>query len=159
MIGIDIQGTGEVKDLLSMLPKKMEDKVIRNTARKGAMVIRTAARRAMPWQLGDVGEVGKKAVVINNDKYNKSAVNVTIGNTLVTLNGKQISIGKVIRHMTAGKQNIRFRSTKSGKASTGKVRERYGDFIQKAFDQKKNEAMNVMAKDFEDILTRTWQRR
>jgi len=145
---IEIQGSKPLIDLFSDLPKQFTTQVMGDVAQKGASVIRSEARRTMPLD-GELGRVGKKAVIIAKNRQNKSERIITIGGTYVNYKGKMISIGKVIRHMTAGNQGMR---KTAGGQYRGKVSLRLGDFIQKAFERKKDQAVEVMQSSFQKII-------
>lgn len=139
-INIKIEGAEEIVAFFSEIKNRFSPEVVGDIAQKGAMVIKNEARRQMPLD-GELGQVSKKAVVIKRVGGNKTIRRVTISNNLVTLDGKQVSIGKIIRHMTAGPQKERYRK---GRASTGKVANRGGDFIEKAGETKGKEAVKKM---------------
>jgi hypothetical protein len=130
------------------MPSKFTDQVLGDIAQKGASVIRSEARRAMPID-GELGRMGKKAVVIARSKQNKTQRDVTIGGQYILYKGKNVSLGKIVRHMTAGKQKLR--KTKRGK-NRGLVSFQLGDFIHRAFERKKDMAVEVMKKSTFDII-------
>lgn len=137
-------------DFLDDLPKQYSDQILGDMAQKAAAVVRREARRSMPID-GELGSLGKKAVIIARSKANKSERILTIGGKYFNLRGKPVSIGKIIRHMTAGKQNTR--RTKRGYLR-GRVRSRGGDFILQAFNIRREDAKEVMQQDFAKILRR-----
>lgn len=146
---IKLEGSQEFFKFLDDLQnKEFSDQVLGDMAQKAASVVRSEARRSMPVD-GELGRVGKKAVVIKKDKQNKTIRAVTIGSGYVSLDGKQVSVGKIIRHMTAGRQNLRKRK---GNLSTGKVQQRGGDFIAAAFERKKGMAIKSYEDSFVKIL-------
>ncbi|HQQ81938.1 MAG TPA: hypothetical protein PK059_02055 [Cyclobacteriaceae bacterium] len=151
---IDIQGDEELMKFFTDLPKQFPAQVLGDVSQKGAAVIRAEARRMMPVD-GELGRVGKKAVIIAKGKQNKTERVVTIGNGYFDLDGKQISIGKIIRHMSAGGQKNR--KTKKGQ-QRGKVAIRGGDFIQKAFTKKAEQALQVMKDNFYKIIEKRVKR-
>lgn len=137
---IELEGSEELVKFFSDMPKAFSDQVLGDIAHKGASVIRSEARRQMPLD-GELGAIGKKAVIIGRNKENRTERVVTLGSQYVNYKGKNISIGKVIRHLTAGFQNVR--RTARGKYR-GKVGLRGGDFIQKAFNSRKDLAIRAM---------------
>src|SRR4051812_7519209 len=109
MVRLQIQGTDNLMNLFRDLPQALTDKVVKDTARMGANEIAKEARRNFPLT-GPLGRVSRKkaARVVG---VGKTAVRVTVGNNdYVDVNGKQVSVAKIIRHMTAGPQHIRYRS-------------------------------------------------
>jgi hypothetical protein len=152
MSGIDIkvQGSEELLEFFRETPKAFPAAVIREISRKGAKPILTQARSIMPLT-GELGQVGKKAVIIQTDKRNKAAVNVTISSKYFSLHGKDQSIGKIIRHMTAGPQHERFQK---GAHSTGRVSNRSGDFIEYAFSTTKDAALKIINEGFWEVISR-----
>lgn len=147
---IEIEGFEEVVEFFSDIKKKFSPEVIGDIAQKGATLIKNEARRQIPIG-GELGRISKKGIVIKRDRANKTIREVTIGNNLVDLHGKPVSIGKVLRHMTAGRQKMRFRKTK-GNAATGRVRERGGDFIERAGQIRGKEAIERMTEAAVDII-------
>lgn len=139
---------GDFIAFLKDLPKQFTDQVLGDMAGKAASVVRREARRNMPID-GELGLMGKKAVIIGKNKANKTERVVTIGSNYVTLKGQPVSIGKIIRHMSAGNQNLR--RTKRGRLR-GMVKIRGGDFILRAFMTRRLEAQGVMEKEFEKIF-------
>ena len=145
--------TVEAKEYLAFLddlPKQFTQSVLGDMAQKAASIVRSEARRSMPID-GELGQVGKKAVIIARDRANRTMRTVTIGNGMMNLKGKPISVGKIIRHMTAGRQNPRKR--KSG-GRTGQVASRGGDFIQRAFLRRRQDAINAFKDLFVTIVKR-----
>lgn len=137
---IELQGSDELMKFFSDLPKQFSEQALGDIAQKGAAIIRSEARRNMPID-GELGRIGKKAVIIGRNKRNKTERVVTIGSGYVNYKGKDVSIGKILRHFSAGFQNMR--RTKRGKLR-GKVASRSGDFIQRAFDKRREAAIKVM---------------
>lgn len=137
---IQLEGEKELMDFFADLPRNFSEQVLGDVAQKGAAIIRSEARRNMPID-GELGRVGKKAVIIGKNKRNRTERVVTIGSGYVNYKGKDVSLGKILRHMSAGFQNMR--RTKTGKFR-GKVGLRGGDFIQKAFDKRREQAIRVM---------------
>ena len=140
----------EFVDFLKDVPRQYSDQILGDMAHKAASVVRRQARKDMPTD-GELGQVGKKAVIIARNRANKTERILTIGGGYVTYKGKQISVGKIIRHMSAGKQNLR--KTRRGYVR-GKVKFRGGDFIERAFQARRAEALRVMTDDFGKILRR-----
>lgn len=147
---IDLNGTKELMAFFDDMPKKFTDQVLGDIAQAGASVIRSEARRKMPVD-GELGQIGKKAVIIKRDRSNRTIRAVTLGGVMVSYKGRMVSIGKVIRHMTAGPQRIR--KTKRG-YRRGRVESRFGDFIQSAFISKRDEAIKRMGIKSKDIIKR-----
>jgi len=137
---IEIEGSEQLMAFFQDMPRQFGQQVLGDIAQKGAAVIRSEARRQMPLD-GELGRIGKKAVIIGRNKANRTERVVTIGGAYLGYKGKQVSLGKIIRHMTAGKQNLR--KTKRG-FRRGKVEFRHGDFIQRAFDRRKDLAIRTM---------------
>lgn len=156
MSGIDIkvQGSEELLEFFRETPKAFPAAVIREISRKGAKPILAEARSIMPLD-GELGQVGRKAVVIQTDKRNKAAVNVTISPKVLSLHGKDQSIGKIILHMTAGPQHERFRK---GNLSTGRVADRKGDFIEQAFASTKDMAIKIINAGFWEVILKKAQK-
>lgn len=140
----------EYIDFLDDIPRQFSEAILGDIAQKAASVVRSEARRSMPID-GELGRVGKKAVIIARNRANRTERIVTIGNKMLDLNGKPISVGKIIRHMTAGSQNFR---TRRRYGSTGRVRVRGGDFIEQAFYRRQGDALRVFQEDFGKILRR-----
>jgi hypothetical protein len=137
---IELEGTEQLKAFFQDMPRQFGLQVLGDIAQKGAAVIRSEARRQMPVD-GELGRIGKKAVIIGKNKANRTERVVTIGSAYLSYKGKQVSLGKIIRHMTAGRQNLR--RTRRG-FQRGKVEFRLGDFIQKAFARRKDLAIKTM---------------
>lgn len=147
-INIKVQGSEELLEFFRETPKAFPAAVIREISRKGAKPILTEARSIMPLS-GELAQVGRKAVVIQTDKRNKASVNVTVSGKLLPLRGLDQSVGKIIRHMTAGPQFERFRK---GHSSTGRVATRGGDFIEQAFNATKDMAVKIINAGFGDVI-------
>lgn len=156
MSGIDIkvEGSEELLEFFKETPKAFPAAVIREISRKAAKPVLAEARAVMPLT-GELGIVGKKAVVISTDKRNKAAVNVTISNKMISYHGVMQSLGKIIRHMTAGPQHRRFRK---GNLSTGIVENRGGDFIQYAFALTKSMALGIINSEFGAVILKRAER-
>jgi hypothetical protein len=146
-LDIKLEGSEDLIRFFADMPKQFGVQVLGDMSQKAASVVRSEARRQMPID-GELGQVGKKAVIIKRDKLNKTIRQVTIGAGYLNLRGKTVSVGKIIRHMTAGRQNMR----RSGRGSTGRVLSRGGDFIERAFFLKRSDAIQVMRRDFQKIL-------
>lgn len=59
---IELKGDKELMSLFNDIGKNsFTDGVIRDIARKGAQVVQKEAKNSMPWQLGDLGQEGKKS--------------------------------------------------------------------------------------------------
>jgi hypothetical protein len=147
---IDLNGSKELMAFFDDLPKKFTDQVLGDISQAGASVIRSEARRKMPVD-GELGQIGKKAVIIKRDRYNKTIRAVTLGGQLIGYKGRMVSIGKIIRHMSAGRQSLR--KSKRGQ-QRGRVQIRGGDFIQSAFLSKKEEAIKRMGIKSAEIIKR-----
>lgn len=151
---IKVEGGKEFSDICSLLPKQLENKIIRDISRKGGRVIVKAARklRKIPGQLG---KDFASEMIVGNDKQNKAGVVVTVrggrsSKQKTNSAGKQYIPGAVGRHMTEGaKQSIR--ATKKN-ANRGKVQKRYADPIEEAGSTKAAEAMAVMQKETVKII-------
>lgn len=151
---IQLDGDKELMKFFADMPREFGPRVIGDIAQIGASPIRAEARR----QLGDfvassgeLGLVGKKAVIIARDSKNPTVRMVTVSGKYIDFRGKAQSVGKIIRHMTAGKQNLR--KTKAG-YYRGIVRQRGGDFIQSAFVARRQDAINRMSKKAIEIIKR-----
>ena len=140
----------EFIDFLDDLPRQFTDGVLGDMAQKAASVVRKEARRTMP-VTGELGRVGKRAVIIARNRGNRTERIVTIGTGYLDLDGKPVSVGKIIRHMTAGRQNVRKR-TRFG--STGRVQLRGGDFIERAFYNRRADAIASFQEGFGKIIKR-----
>lgn len=151
---IELQGTAQLIDFFKDMPRQFGERALGDIAQKGASVIRSEARRQMPID-GELGRIGKKAVIIGKNKNNKTERVVTIGGKYLTYKGKEMSLGKIIRHMTAGRQNLR--KTKGGKLR-GRVSLRLGDFIQRAFNRRREQAVKVMGEATFKIIERRARR-
>lgn len=151
---IELQGSQELMNFFSDLPSQFGQKVLGDIAQKGASVIRSEARRQMPID-GELGRIGKKAVIIGRSKSNRTERVVTVGNTYFTYKGQHVSLGKIIRHMTSGTQNLRM--TKSRRIR-GRVGLRLGDFIHKAFLLRREQAIRVMGESTFKIIERRARR-
>ncbi len=154
VVRLQIQGADSLIEFFRDLPKALTDAVIKETARKGANEIAKEARKNFPLT-GALGRVSRKkaARVVG---VGKTAVRVTVGNNdYVDLNGKQVSVAKIIRHLTAGPQQSRYRRGRNGrKISTGRVNSRYGDYIVKSFAVGGPKATDVMKRELTNILQR-----
>lgn len=151
---IELEGEKELMDFFGDLPQSFTNQVLGDIAQKGASVIRSEARRMMPID-GELGQIGKKAVIIAKDKQNKTQRDVTIGSQYITYKGKETSLGKIIRHLTAGHQNVR--KTANG-ANRGKAEIRLGDFIQRAFERKKDKALAAMKEITQKVIEKRARR-
>lgn len=151
---IELQGSQELTDFFKDMPRQFGERVLGDIAQKGASIIRSEARRQMPVD-GELGRVGKKAVIIGKNKRNKTERVVTLGGQYVTYKGKEMSVGKIIRHLTAGKQNNRLTGNKRNR---GKVALRLGDFIQRAFNSRREQAVKIMGEATFKIIERRVRR-
>lgn len=154
MNGIEVQGTPELIRFFNELGKStLTPTVIRDVSRKGAQVVSKASKDNMPYQLGDIGQQGKKNVVIKN--VGKSAVKVTLGGNRQTINGRSEYLPAIIRHMTAGRQADRkIRTGRRAGQNTGRVLNRFGDFIEKGFRQSRVQAVQVMNREMGNIIAK-----
>lgn len=154
---IELKGDKELINLFNDIGKKsFTDGVIRDIARKGAQVVQKEAKDNMPWQLGDLGQEGKKSVVVTSSRKNKTAVSVVLGGRgYQSYKGRKVYLAPTIRHMTAGRQADR--RTKKG-YFRGRVMERYGDFIEKGFNKSKARAIDVMKNESLAIIKKRWNK-
>lgn len=157
---IKVEGGKEFSDICSMLPKKLEDKITRDIARKGGRVIVKAARKIKKIP-GQLGKDFASEMIVGNDRQNKAGVVVTIrggrsSRQVINSHGEAYIPAAVGRHMTEGaKQKVR--STKN-KANRGKVEKRYADPIAEAGEAKAREAIEVMQKETMKIMQKHVQR-
>jgi hypothetical protein len=154
---IELKGDKELIGLFADLGKNtFTDGVIRDIARKGASIVQKAAKDNMPYQLGDLGQEGKKSVVVKASRQNKTAVSVTLGGRgYQSYKGRSVYLAPIIRHFTAGRQADR--RTKKG-YFRGRVINRYGDFIEKGFYQSQGRAVEVMKKESLGIIKKRWNK-
>lgn len=154
---IELKGLSELNRVLSDLSNKsLNNNILRDVARKGAKIVRKEARNSMPWQLGDLGQEGKKSVVITSSRKNKTAVSVVLGGRgYQSYKGRKVYLAPTIRHMTAGRQADR--RTKKG-YFRGRVMERYGDFIERGFDKSRERAIDVMRRESFAIIKKRWDK-
>ena len=156
---IEIQGDEELMKFFSDMKDSFAPAIIRAIARRGAKPILDSARSSMPIE-GNLGNAIKsritKIIVIKNDKRNKSAVDVTLSNQYLSIEGNNVSIGKVIRHLAGnGPQHGRY---KKNKAFTGQVRNRFPDFIHSAFLARKTEAVKIIQDEVMSVMEKKLSR-
>jgi hypothetical protein len=151
MSWIKIEGDKEFKELLNQIGKNLENKVMREIARKGGNVVKKGARVQIP---GYLGSQIKKDIGVVSDKRNKSGVVVKLKNKYYPgRNGNARVVGPIARHMTEGaKQNTR--KTKSGKYR-GRVVNKFPDFIQESGQVNKNQVMDVMQRESIKVIEKT----
>lgn len=149
---IKLEGSDELIRFFASLPREFGPRVMGDIAQAGATPIRAEARRQLGGFIasgGELGTVSKKAVVIVRPRDNPALRLVTVSNRYIDFRGKPQSIGKIIRHMTAGRQNVR--KTKAG-YYRGIVSQRGGDFVHTAFGIQRTAAIDRMAKKAFDII-------
>lgn len=154
---IELKGDKELIGLFNDIGKNtFTDGVIRDIARKGAQIVQKEAKNNMPWQLGDLGQEAKKAVVVTSSRKNKTAVSVVVGGRgYQSYKGRKVYLAPTIRHMTAGRQADR--RTKKG-YFRGRVMERYGDFVEKGFNQSRERAISTMKDESFGLIKKRWNR-
>lgn len=157
---IVIVGDAEFKALLREMGAKLQDKALRDIARKGGRVVVKAARRLnrIPGQLGK--QFGKEFIVAN-DKHEKAGVIVTVrggrrSKQYINSKGEKIIAAAVGRHMTEGAVQ-HDRQTKSGKRR-GKVNNRYPDPILAAGQAEQNNVMKTMTESAIEVMTKVVKR-
>lgn len=152
--GIKIEGDQEWKQLLSRLPAKLEDKILRDVARKGGRVIVKEARKSVRIP-GELGKHFAREIYVGNDSSNKKGVVVAVragrsSKYYTNKKGEQYVPGPIGRHMTEGaKQSTRFTKKKQ---SRGKVSKRYPDPILAARQRAGSEAAQAMQKETSAII-------
>lgn len=151
-LDIKIEGSQELMKLFADMPKQLPDKVLQAICRKAAQPVVTEARRnvSIDGEL-DRPAITKKVIRAVADKDNPTAVRVTISNNYVNYKGKRVSVGKIFRHLSAGPQEER---KKRNAKKTGKVANRVGDFIERAFERKKDRVLKVISDQTIKILKR-----
>lgn len=151
-MGLDIklEGSKELIEFFASTPKNFPNRVIQNISRQAARPILNEARRNTGIDgLLDDPSITKKVIVIARDKTNPTAAVVTLSNAYVNYKGKDQSVAKIFRHLSAGNQHDRKKSSGSG---TGKVNRRVGDFIETAFIRKKEKAIEIINEKFLAVL-------
>lgn len=157
--GIIIEGDKEFKQILAQLPRRLENRVLRDVSRKGGRVILKSARKKVKIP-GLLGKHFSSELLVRNDKENKSGVivGVRVGRSaryFTNKFGKKYVPAPIGMHLTEGnKQNPRTTKAtdKSAARYTGIAKKRYADPIEAAGNSDGAKAMDEMQKQVVSII-------
>lgn len=149
--GIIIEGDKEFKEILKQLPRKLENRVLRDVSRVGGRVIVKTARQMVQIP-GQLGKHFRSDIGVRTDKGNKAGVKVNVGiKERSNSRGKTYKSGVAGRHFIEGtKRKPRF--TNGKKLYRGKVGETFDDPILKAGQRDGRKAMDEMQKQVVSII-------